>query len=101
MLALVTASAPFQPALSAAPASWSVALSPQVFQLYVDAATGQHAIDPNIYGIVSYGLDPTFAAEIKVPNQRWGGDGTTRYNWEVDSSNAGFDWYFIGGSRSG
>ena len=35
-----------------------------------------------------------------MPNQRWGGDGTTRYNWQVDSSNAGFDWYFVGGSGS-
>ena len=55
-------------------------------------------IDPNIYGIANYGLDAEFAREIKVPNVRWGGDGTTRYNWQVDSSNAGFDWYFMGGN---
>jgi hypothetical protein len=66
--------------------------------LSVDAASGQHAINPNIYGIANYSLDATFAQEIKVPNIRWGGDGTTRYNWEVDSSNSGFDWYFMGGS---
>src|SRR5580698_11104503 len=66
--------------------------------LSVDAASGQHAINPNIYGIANYGLDATFAQEIKIPNIRWGGDGTTRYNWEVDSSNAGFDWYFMGGN---
>ncbi len=68
--------------------------------LSVDAAAGQHPINPNIYGIVNYGLDPTFAQEIKVPNIRWGGDGTTRYNWQVDSSNSGFDWYFMGGNGS-
>ncbi len=66
--------------------------------LAVDAAANQHTINPNIYGIVNYGLDTTYAREIKVPNIRWGGDGTTRYNWQVDSSNAGFDWYFVGGS---
>jgi hypothetical protein len=66
--------------------------------LSVDAASGHHLIDPNIYGIVNYGLNAEFAGEIKVPNIRWGGDGTTRYNWEVDSSNGGFDWYFMGGS---
>jgi Glycoside hydrolase family 44/Abnormal spindle-like microcephaly-assoc'd, ASPM-SPD-2-Hydin len=66
--------------------------------LAVNAAAKQHAIDPNIYGIASYGLDATFAKEIQVPNVRWGGDGTSRYNWEVDSSNSGFDWYFMGGS---
>ncbi len=66
--------------------------------LTVDAGSSLHPINPNIYGIVSYGLDTTFAQQIKVPNIRWGGDGTTRYNWQVDSSNSGFDWYFIGGS---
>jgi hypothetical protein len=66
--------------------------------LAVDATASQHAIDPNIYGIANYGLDATYAQEIQVPNIRWGGDGTTRYNWQVDSSNAGFDWYFMGGS---
>jgi hypothetical protein len=66
--------------------------------LTVDAAAAQHPISPNIYGIANYGLDATFAQEIQVPNIRWGGDGTTRYNWLVDSSNSGFDWYFMGGN---
>jgi hypothetical protein len=66
--------------------------------LTVDASASRHPISPEIYGIVSYGLDATFAKEIQVPNIRWGGDGTTRYNWQVDSSNSGFDWYFMGGN---
>jgi hypothetical protein len=66
--------------------------------LTVDAAASHHPISPNIYGIANYGLDATFAQEIQVPNIRWGGDGTTRYNWLVDSSNSGFDWYFMGGN---
>ncbi len=66
--------------------------------LTVDAAGNPHPINPDIYGIANYGLDATFAKEIQVPNIRWGGDGTTRYNWQVDSSNAGFDWYFMGGN---
>jgi hypothetical protein len=66
--------------------------------LSVDAAASHHPISPNIYGIANYGLDATFAQEIQVPNIRWGGDGTTRYNWLVDSSNSGFDWYFMGGN---
>jgi hypothetical protein len=64
----------------------------------VDAAASHHPISPNIYGIANYSLDATFAKEIQVPNIRWGGDGTTRYNWLVDSSNSGFDWYFMGGN---
>ena len=66
--------------------------------LIVNATGNPHPINPDIYGIASYGLDETFAAEIQVPNIRWGGDATTRYNWEVDSSNSGFDWYFMGGN---
>jgi Glycoside hydrolase family 44/Bacterial Ig-like domain (group 3) len=78
-------------------------LAPQVVAqstptLTVDAAGNPHPINPDIYGIANYGLDPTFAKEIQIPNIRWGGDATTRYNWQVDSSNAGFDWYFMGGN---
>jgi len=57
-----------------------------------------HPISPDIYGMVGFSLDPTFAKEIALPNFRWGGDGTTRYNWLVDSSNSGKDWYYVGGS---
>jgi hypothetical protein len=66
--------------------------------LSVDASAAHNPINPDIYGIANYGLDATFAQEIKVGNIRWGGDGTSRYNWMVDSSNSGFDWYFIGGN---
>jgi hypothetical protein len=65
--------------------------------LTVDAASNRHPINPDIYGIANYALDPVFAKEIHVPNVRWGGDITTRYDWLVDSSNMGFDWYFVGG----
>jgi Glycoside hydrolase family 44/Bacterial Ig-like domain (group 3) len=66
--------------------------------LTVDATGNPHPINPDIYGMANYGLDANYAKEIQIPNIRWGGDGTTRYNWQVDSSNAGFDWYFMGGS---
>ena len=66
--------------------------------LSVDAAAPRHAISPDIYGIANYGLDAAFAKEIQVVNVRWGGDAATRYNWQVDSSNSGFDWYFMGGN---
>src|SRR5271163_5293199 len=78
------------------------AMQPSVAQttpvLTVDAAGNPHPINPDVYGIANYGLDAGLAKEIQVPNIRWGGDGTTRYNWQVDSSNAGFDWYFMGGN---
>jgi len=66
--------------------------------LKADPTVSRAPISAQIYGIASYGLDTGFAQEIQVPNVRWGGDGTTRYNWMVDSSNSGFDWYFVGGN---
>jgi len=71
--------------------------------LSVNVAAKQHPIDPNIYGMAgfaagSYPDFPAYAQEIKLPNIRWGGDATTRYNWQVDASNAGADWFFIGGN---
>src|SRR3984957_19477689 len=83
--------------------TWGVACTGQAAlaqapTLAVDASASRHPISPEIYGIANYGLDATFAKEIQVPNIRWGGDGTTRYTWQVDSSNSGFDWYFMGGN---
>ena len=65
--------------------------------LAVDVSSGRHVISRDIYGIAN-GVDAAFAKEIQLGNVRWGGDATTRYNWQVDSSNAGFDWYFMGGN---
>jgi hypothetical protein len=69
--------------------------------LTVDVAASRHAISPDIYGMNSYGVtaaDGAFHTEVQVPVTRMGGDAATRYNWKVDASNAGFDWYFMAGS---
>jgi hypothetical protein len=76
----------------------AVAPTGAVPALSVDLSGSRKPISPEIYGIANYGLEAAFAKEIKVPNVRWGGDGTTRYNWMVDSSNSGFDWYYTGGN---
>jgi hypothetical protein len=60
--------------------------------LQVDANAGQHAISPNIYGLNF--ADPGLAADIRLPINRWGGNATTRYNWQNDTSNRASDWYF-------
>lgn len=60
--------------------------------LKVDAAANRHAISPYIYGLNF--ADPTLAADIKLPVNRWGGNGTTRYNFKLDTSNHASDWYF-------
>jgi hypothetical protein len=66
--------------------------------LSVNAQQGRYPISRDIYGMNTYGGDQTLALELKAPVLRWGGDAASRYNWKVDSTNAGFDWFFIGGS---
>lgn len=60
--------------------------------LSVDAAAGQHAISPYIYGM-NYATE-AIANVINLPVRRWGGNSTTRYNWEINVHNTGMDWYF-------
>ncbi len=68
--------------------------------LLVDAAEAVHSINPLIYGMNSWRLsDPqhqaaTVAEEVLLPLDRWGGDGYTRYNYKLDVSNLGDDWFF-------
>ncbi len=60
--------------------------------LSVDAAAGQHAISPYIYGINF--ASEAVAASVNLPVRRWGGNSTSRYNWQNDTTNTGSDWYF-------
>lgn len=66
----------------------------------VNPVVGKHPINPYIYGMAEYGVTSKYQAAARLPVLRWGGDGASRYNWNVDSSNAGFDWYFMGGDGS-
>ena len=57
----------------------------------VDAGAGRRAIDPRVYG-VSFGA---FGPGVPpYPVRRWGGNWTTRYNWQTDVSNHAADWFF-------
>src|SRR5262249_23274792 len=58
----------------------------------VDAAANHRPIDPNIYGI-AYG-DAHDMKMLNAPLNRWGGNSTTRYNWQIDAHSAAADWYF-------
>ncbi|HPD29935.1 MAG TPA: glycoside hydrolase family 44 protein [Phycisphaerae bacterium] len=60
--------------------------------LSVDVAADRHAISPLIYGWNFAGAQ--MAAELSLPINRWGGNATTRYNWQLDTSNRASDWYF-------
>jgi hypothetical protein len=60
--------------------------------LSVDAAAGLHPISPNIYGM-NYASE-SIAADLHLPLRRWGGNSTSRFNWQNDTTNTGSDWYF-------
>ncbi len=61
--------------------------------LSIDAAAGQRAINPDIYGVNELS-DEALATELRLPVRRWGGNTTSRYNWQIDTYNTGLDWYF-------
>src|SRR5690349_9483600 len=58
----------------------------------VDANSNRRVINPNIYGI-AYG-DAHDMTTLNAPINRWGGNSTSRYNWQIDAHSAGSDWYF-------
>src|SRR5215469_5447221 len=70
--------------------------------LSIDAAAGQHAISPDVYGInyfwdLGNPVDPNLAAiapNIRPTARRWSGDNSSSYNWRFDVMNLDSDWFF-------
>ena len=60
--------------------------------LTVDVTKGVHAISPDIYGM--NGASDALEKELHLTVDRWGGNTTTRYNWQNNTGNTGSDWYF-------
>ncbi len=58
----------------------------------VDATGNRHPINPNIYG-VAYASTADLN-DLNVPLNRYGGNNTTRYNWQLNADNRGNDWYY-------
>jgi len=77
-------------AAAAAPPVAPAAASPVTVN--VDPSAGRHPISPLIYG-VNFG-DDAQAARLRWPVRRWGGNSTTRYSWQDDTTNHASDWFF-------
>src|SRR5438132_14345304 len=58
----------------------------------VDAALNQHAINPTIYGVNFAGTADL--TDLNATLNRSGGTPTSTYNWQVNASNRGKDYYF-------
>jgi glycosyl hydrolase family 44 len=78
-------------ALGIGPAALAPAQTPVTVS--VDPGLDRRAISPFIYG-VNFGTDAQMQG-LHWPVRRWGGNATTRYNWQRDISNRGSDWFFF------
>ena len=58
----------------------------------VDAGANRRAVNPAIYG-VAYATTAQLQ-DLNAPLHRYGGNNTSRYNWELNADNRGADWYF-------
>lgn len=61
-------------------------------RLNVNLTAERQPISAEIYGI-NY-ADEALATAINLPVRRWGGNATTRYNWQLDTANRASDWFF-------
>ncbi len=64
----------------------------------VDRALDRKNVNPEVYG-VNFGSNAAMQT-MKYPVRRWGGNHTSRYNWENDTANRGSDWFFLNVAES-
>jgi hypothetical protein len=72
-------------------ASMAFAQNPAV-TVTVDANANRHPINPFVYG-VAYGSAAALS-DLNSPLNRYGGNNSSRYNWQQNADNRDFDWYF-------
>jgi hypothetical protein len=59
----------------------------------VDPAADRRAVSPLIFG-VNFASRATLD-RMRYTANRWGGNSTTRYSWQDDTSNRASDWFFL------
>ncbi len=59
----------------------------------IDVLANRHPISPYVYG-GSYPKDAPTITDSGLTVVRWGGNATSRYNWQTKTYNAANDWYF-------
>lgn len=73
--------------------------------LSINVLAQRHPISPDIYGMNFYGTVPAdylgLSQDVRLPVDRWGGNVTTRYNWQTNSFNSGLDYFFEGNPNTG
>lgn len=69
--------------------------SPTEVKVEIDRNAKRHPINALIYGANWNEGHPIPDGSPPYPIQRWGGNATTRYNWQLDIQNRGRDWFFL------
>ncbi len=72
----------------------AVAASTSPVSIQIDERTPGKPISDLIYGRndLSFGRHDT---DLKYPIVRFGGNSTSRYNWQQNAWNAGKDWFYL------
>jgi hypothetical protein len=58
----------------------------------VNATGNVHSINPNIYGVANAGASDFTGLNFQL--NRYGGNNSSRYNWQLNGDNRGGDWFF-------
>jgi hypothetical protein len=75
------------------PAADAAPLATTNVTVTVDVLSNRHPISPYVYG-GAYPQDAPTITDSGLSVVRWGGDSTSRYNWKLQTNNAGNDWYY-------
>ncbi len=78
---------------NSAQVSATPAASGTSIQATIDVLTDRHAISPYVYG-GSYPANAAAITDSGLSVVRWGGNGTSTYNWKLGTNNADNDYYF-------
>ncbi len=66
---------------------------PAAVAVAVDPTLDRRAISDLVYGVNF--ASPAQLADIGYTLNRWGGNSTTRFNWQLDVHNSAFDWFYF------
>ncbi len=84
---------PASPAAKSSSATSSDTAPSVNINLAVDALSNRHTISPYVYG-GAYPQDAPTITDSGLSIVRWGGNSTSRYNWQLFTYNAANDYYF-------
>ncbi|TBL80580.1 glycoside hydrolase family 44 protein [Paenibacillus thalictri] len=66
-----------------------------VVTIAIDSTKDRRTLSQGIFGVNFEDSPAEGHSTMKFPIKRWGGNAMTRYNWEIDTTNRGGDWYFL------